>query len=128
MDVAITLGIIGLAFLIGWAVTMFSRAYLALVGLAFITGATGAVYRLIPADYVAARYAVLALCVLLVVVAFAVAVVSAKRRLAQLREESAAREQAFFEVFQAAEAQPRSQEDSATEESSPPGGDEGTAP
>lgn len=123
MPLAITLGIIGVCFLIGWAVTYGSRSYLGLTGLAFIAGA---VAQLIPADYTAARYAVIAAVVVLLALAFIMGVVHVRRRLERLRAESAAREQAFFEMLQAAEAQ-RKEGESSPEQPPPPAGEEGAS-
>lgn len=132
MPMAITFGIIGVCFVIGWAVTYGSRPYLGLIGLAFMAGA-GA--QFIPAEYTLARHAVTGVAVLLLVFAFIMALADVRRRLARLREASVAREQAFFEIFQAAEAQRRQQQDAPREGSTPqedstppPAGEEGTAP
>ena len=123
MLVAITLSVVGLCFVIGWATAYGGRPYLGLVGLGFVVAAAIPIVGHPPA-----RYGIIGATVMIFVLALISAVRHVKGRIAQLRGESVAREQAFFEVFQAAEAQPRSQEDSATEESSPPGGEEGTAP
>jgi uncharacterized membrane protein YdbT with pleckstrin-like domain len=124
MPLAITLGIIGVCFLIGWAVTYGSRSYLGLTGLAFIAGA---VAQLIPADYTTARYAVIAAVVVLLALAFIMGVVHVRHRVARLRAESAAREQAFFEMLQAAEAQRKEGEAPPEEASPPPAGEEGAS-
>jgi ABC-type multidrug transport system fused ATPase/permease subunit len=123
MPLAITFGIIGVCFVIGWAATYGSRAYLGLTGLAFIAGA---VAHLIPTQYRAARYGVIGVFILLLLFAFMSGVAYVRRRLARLREESSAREQAFFEMLRATEAQGKEGE-SSPEESPPPAGEEGAS-
>jgi Na+/melibiose symporter-like transporter len=110
---AITLGIVGLCFVVGWAATGATRGYLGLLGLALLAAAG---VSLIPEGYRAARALGLAVIALLVVIALLMAVAHTRRRVAQLRSESAAREQAFFEMFQAADAKQRSASESSSEE------------
>jgi hypothetical protein len=125
MPMVITLGILGVGFLIGWAATAFRRGYLCLLGLGFLAWAG---YRLVPRDQATARYALLALFLLLFVMAFVSAVAAARRQLAQLRDESAAREQAFFEMFQAAQAKGGGEAGPENEAAAEPASEEETAP
>ena len=112
MTTTITLGFIGLCFVIGWAATGATRGYLGLIGLALLAGGRepGA------EGYRVARWAGIAVVAVLVVLALAMAMTHSRQRLAQLRAESAAREQAFFEIFQAAESKRQEGAKSAPEE------------
>jgi len=122
MPVAITLGIVGLCFVIGWVASYGSRPYVGVVGLGFIMAAAIPLIQQVPT-----RYGVIGATVLVFCWGLVLMVIHIKQRLAQLREESAAREEAFMEVFQAAERQRSSPEQSPPEES-PPTGEQGTAP
>ena len=122
MPLAIVLGIIGVCFVAGYVVTYGGRPYVALIGVAFIVAAA---VSLIPAEQHVVRYGLIGVVALLLLSALLSAIVDMRHRLARLREESAAREAAFFETFQATEAKQREQEEEKPPQQSAPSEGEG---